>query len=109
MTTRPAGGGNSGGFSPHNDMKTDETQTLRVTNATGGTFTLTFNGQTTAPIAYNATAAQIQAALEALSNIAPGDIIVTGNADQHGATRPSTSRRLRADRTSRRSRPTAPA
>ena len=26
-------------------------QTVRVTNATGGTFTLTFNGQTTAPIA----------------------------------------------------------
>ena len=52
----PAGGGNSGGFSPHNDKKTDESQTVRVTNATGGTFTLTFNGQTTAPIAYNATA-----------------------------------------------------
>ena len=27
----PSGGGNSGGFSPHNDMKTDETQTVRVT------------------------------------------------------------------------------
>ena len=53
----PAGGGNSGGFSPHNDMKTSETQTVRVNNATGGTFTLTFNGQTTAPIPYNATAA----------------------------------------------------
>ena len=52
----PAGGGNSGGFSPHNDQKTDETQTVRVNNATGGTFTLTFDGQTTAPIAYNATA-----------------------------------------------------
>ena len=37
------------------------------TNATGGTFTLTFNGQTTAPLAFNATAAQIDAALEALS------------------------------------------
>ena len=63
----PSGGGNSGGFSPHNDMKTDETQTVRVNNATGGTFTLTFDGQTTAPIAYNATAAAVQAALEALS------------------------------------------
>ena len=75
----PAGGGNSGGFSPHNDMKTSETQTFRVNNATGGTFTLTFNGQTTAPIPYNATAAQIQAALEALSNIAVGDILAAGN------------------------------
>ena len=26
----PSGGGNSGGFSPHNDMKTDETQTVRA-------------------------------------------------------------------------------
>ena len=34
-----------------------------VTNATGGTFTLTYNGQTTAPIAYNATAAAIEPAL----------------------------------------------
>ncbi|HEY6891103.1 MAG TPA: ThuA domain-containing protein [Solirubrobacter sp.] len=76
----PAGGGNSGGFSPHNDMKTSETQTVRVNNATGGTFTLTFNGQTTAPIPYNATAAQTRAALEALSNIGDQDINVTGNA-----------------------------
>ena len=47
----PAGGGNSGGFGPFNDQKTVEQQTLRVNNATGGTFTLTFNGQTTAPLA----------------------------------------------------------
>ncbi len=51
----PSGGGNSGGFSPHNDMKTDETQTVRVNNATAGSFTLTYDGQTSAPIAYNAT------------------------------------------------------
>jgi PKD repeat protein/type 1 glutamine amidotransferase len=76
----PSGGGNSGGFSPFNDQKTNETQTVRVNNATGGTFTLTFSGQTTAPLAYNATAAQVQAALEALSNINPGDVLVTGNA-----------------------------
>jgi PKD repeat protein/type 1 glutamine amidotransferase len=74
----PSGGGNSGGFSPHNDMKTNETQTVRVTNATGGTFTLTFNGQTTAPIAFNATAAAVQAELEALSNVDPGDVVATG-------------------------------
>ena len=49
----PAGGGNSGGFGPFNDQLTDEAQTVRVTNATGGTFTLTFNGQTTAPLAFN--------------------------------------------------------
>lgn len=44
---------------------------------TGGTFTLTFAGQTTAPIAHDANAATVQAALEALSNIAPGDVVVT--------------------------------
>lgn len=48
--------------------------------ATGGTFTLTFDGQTTGAIAYNASAATVDAALEALSNIAAGDVTVTGNA-----------------------------
>ena len=38
-----------------NDMLTNESQTIAVTNATGGTFTLTFNGQTTAPIPFNST------------------------------------------------------
>jgi PKD repeat protein/type 1 glutamine amidotransferase len=74
----PAGGGNSGGFGPFNDMKTDESQTVRVNNATGGTFTLTFNGQTTAPLAFNATAAQIQAAVEGLSNVGAGNAAATG-------------------------------
>jgi hypothetical protein len=59
----------------------NEVQTLTVTGApTGGTFTITWSGQTTAAIAYNATAAEVQAALEALSNIAPGDVVVTGDA-----------------------------
>ncbi|MFI0929617.1 hypothetical protein ACH4TP_37700 [Streptomyces sp. NPDC021012] len=58
---------------------TDEVQTVTVTGApTGGTYTLTLSGQTTAAIPYNATAAQIRTALEALSNIAPGDITVAG-------------------------------
>lgn len=56
----------------------DEIQSVRITNATGGTFTLTFEGQTTAAINYNDNAATIQTRLEALSNIAPGDVIVTG-------------------------------
>lgn len=58
---------------------TNEVQTVTVTGApTGGTFTLTWSGQTTTALAYNATAAQVQAALVALSNIAPGDVVVTG-------------------------------
>jgi len=60
---------------------TNEVQTVTISGGpTGGTFTLTFSGQTTAAIAYNATAATVQTALEALSNINPGDITVTGNA-----------------------------
>lgn len=58
---------------------TAEVQTVTITGTpTGGTFTLTFDGQTTATIAYNAAAAAVQSALEALSNIAPGDVTVTG-------------------------------
>ncbi|UUO04621.1 hypothetical protein M4951_14605 [Blastopirellula sp. J2-11] len=45
---------------------------------TGGTFTVTFDGQTTSALAYNASAATVQSALEALSNIESGDIAVTG-------------------------------
>ena len=57
----------------------NEVQRVGVTSTylTGGTFTLNYNGQTTAAIAYNATAAQVQSALEALNNIAPGDVVVT--------------------------------
>lgn len=59
---------------------TNEVQTVTLNNATGGTFTLTFSGQTTAAIPYNATAAAVQSALEALSNIGVGDVVVAGSA-----------------------------
>lgn len=56
-----------------------EVQTITITGSpTGGSFTLTFSGQTTGSIAYNATAGAVQTALEALSNIAPGDVVCTG-------------------------------
>ncbi|MFK0288239.1 hypothetical protein ACIQVL_48380 [Streptomyces sp. NPDC090499] len=57
----------------------DEVQSVAITGTpTGGTFTLTFSGQTTAGIAYNAAASAVQSALEALSNVAPGDVTCTG-------------------------------
>jgi hypothetical protein len=56
-----------------------EVQNVTITGTpTGGTFTLTYSGQTTAPIAYNANAAAVTAALEALSNLAPADVVTTG-------------------------------
>lgn len=58
----------------------DEVEVVTLASATGGTFRLTFAGQQTAALAYNASAAAVQAALEALSNIAPGDVSVTGSA-----------------------------
>lgn len=46
---------------------------------TGGTFTLTYKGQTTSPgIAFNATAAAVQTALGTLSSIGAGNVAVTG-------------------------------
>jgi hypothetical protein len=48
----------------------EKVQTVTINGApTGGTFTLTIGGYTTAPIAYNASAATVQAAIQAL---APG-------------------------------------
>jgi hypothetical protein len=58
---------------------TNSVQTLTLTGApTGGTFTITYAAQTTAALPYNATAAQVEAALEALSNIDEGEVDVTG-------------------------------
>lgn len=56
-----------------------EVQSVAITGTpTGGTFRLTFDGEQTATIAFDANAAAVQAALEALSNVEPGDIVVTG-------------------------------
>lgn len=44
----------------------------------GGTWTITYNGQTTSALAYNAIASAIQAALELLSTVGVGNVVVTG-------------------------------
>ena len=49
-------------------------------DATAGNFTITFNGQTTASISESAAASAVQSALEALSNVAVGELLVTGSA-----------------------------
>lgn len=55
-------------------------QSLSIINGTPttGTFTLSFGGQTTAALAFNATAAQVQTALQALSSIGPNNVTCSG-------------------------------
>lgn len=56
------------------------TQVLTLTGgATGGTFTLTYRSVTTSALAYNASAATVQAALEALSTIKAHNVAVSGS------------------------------
>jgi hypothetical protein len=59
---------------------TNEVQSLVDTGASAGTFTLTFLGQTTTAIAYNAASAAVQAALEALPSIGTGNVLCAGGA-----------------------------
>jgi len=66
---------------------TNEVQTVTV-DATGGAFKLTFDGQETADIDFDATPAEVVAALEALSNIGVGDVAVTGGPGDAGGTTP---------------------
>lgn len=57
----------------------NEVQTLSITGTpTGGTFTISYAGQTTGAIAYNANAATVQTALLALSNLDTDDVVCTG-------------------------------
>jgi hypothetical protein len=74
-------GPDTGKVGPYQAAGTAEIQTLTASGTvSGGTYTLTLNGQTTGAIAWNASAATVQAALEALSNVVPGDVLVGGGA-----------------------------
>ena len=53
---------------------TNEVQVMNIIDATGGTFTLQFAGQTTQPIPFNANDIQLWTALQGLSNIALFDL-----------------------------------
>lgn len=59
-----------------------QSEVYRITiTATGGTYTITYDGQTTTALAFDANAAAIDAALEALSNIGVADVSVAGTGD----------------------------
>jgi len=55
-----------------------EVQSLASSGASAGTFTLAFEGSTTTPLAFNATAAAVQAALQALPTVGVGGITAAG-------------------------------
>lgn len=58
---------------------TTEVQTITMTGTpTGGTYILAFMSQQTTPLAFNSTAAAVQAALEALPGIGAGGITCSG-------------------------------
>lgn len=58
---------------------TNEVQTATITGApTGGTWTITAYGETTSTLSRTASAAQVQAALEALQAFSPSDVTVGG-------------------------------
>ena len=61
------------------DYTTDTVQRVE-TDGTGGTFTLTYNGQTTGAIAFDATAGTMETAIEALSNVTTATVTGTGAA-----------------------------
>lgn len=65
----------------------NERQSVDV-DATGGTFTLTYDGQTTGAIAFNAAASAVKTALEALPNIEADDVLVAGGPGKSGGGSP---------------------
>lgn len=75
-----AGGGTGG--APAN-----EKQSIKV-QGTGGSFKLAFEGAETANIKFNASAAEVQAALEALATINVGDVTVTGGPGNEAGSTP---------------------
>lgn len=62
-----------------------EVQTVKV-KATGGKLKLKYSGQTTTALPYNASTAEVQAALIALSNLDAGDVVVTGTPGEYTLT-----------------------
>src|SRR3990172_8210696 len=67
-------------------VRLNEQQRIRIIGASGGTFTLTFAGQETAALPFDANATQLKEALEALEVNSPGDIQVSGLISSPGLT-----------------------
>ncbi|MHC4716955.1 MAG: hypothetical protein ACYS5V_08300, partial [Planctomycetota bacterium] len=61
-------------------LTVNERQIVGITpgNATGGTFSLSLSGQTTGGLAHNASAGNVRTALEGLTTVGAGNVLVTG-------------------------------
>lgn len=73
--------GSGFGKAPDYSASIDVNEVVTLTPSgtiSGGTWTITFGGQTTTALAHTANAAAIQAALELLSTIGTGNVLVTG-------------------------------
>jgi hypothetical protein len=68
------------------ETRSNEVEEIKV-NATGGTYTIKYGAETTGPIPYNATAPQVQTALEALPALT-GNVTVTGGPGGSGGKTP---------------------
>jgi hypothetical protein len=63
----------------------------RITvNASGGTFTISHGGETTKELLFNASAAEVQSALEGLASIGMGNVVVKGGPGGEGGGTPYT-------------------
>lgn len=58
----------------------DNNQLVSLGSPSAGNFTLTYKGQTTGNIAYNAASSAVQTAVQALSTVGSGNALVTGSA-----------------------------
>jgi hypothetical protein len=74
-------------FPTHMGQPVNEVQELTV-SATAGTFTLFFEGSSTAPIGFAATDGEVAGALEALPAVGPGNVTVTGGRGDATGTKP---------------------
>lgn len=78
VTLRRAAGRSGGGSISTLNPGANAVQTVTVA-ATAGTFTLSLGDAVTSPLAFNASAADVQAALAALTVVGAGNVTVAGN------------------------------
>jgi hypothetical protein len=68
-------------------LRVNEVERITV-NASGGTFTISHGKDTTGPVPFNASAAQVQSAAEGLASIGPGNVLVKGGPGGEGGGTP---------------------